>query len=64
MEPTTTVTIIISVVGLVSGVLAHMRFRSKCHLGDTLEISIQKEADKENNKNLSSLSDSSEATSI
>lgn len=45
MEPTTTATIILSVVGLLAGVIAHLRIRSKCHLGEVLEISFTKETD-------------------
>lgn len=48
MEPTTTATIILSVVGLLAGVIAHFRIRSKCHLGEVLEISFTKETDIKN----------------
>lgn len=65
MDPATTATIIISVVGLLAGVMAHLRFRSKCHIGDILDISItktedeiKKEPDKTQNNKLSSLSNS------
>lgn len=59
MEPATTITIILSIVGIIAGGLAHARFRSKCHLGDVLDISIHKEPEKKPDDNiLSSISDS------
>jgi len=65
MDPSSTVAITIAILGLISGVLAHMRFHSRCHIGDKLEISITKDNNDDNKKNdLSSLSDSSEVTDL
>ncbi len=73
MEPAGIITISIAVLGVISGIIAHMRIRSSCHVGDVLSLSIDKEIDnqckdnkdnKNNKDNLSSLSNSDNDTTI
>lgn len=46
MDPSTA-SIILSIIALVSSASAHMRLRSKCHIGDVLDVSIEKEFNKD-----------------
>jgi hypothetical protein len=50
MEPGTTATIILASIALIGSVIAHLRIRSRCHVGDVLDISIHKEFEKDLDK--------------
>lgn len=45
MDPAVSVPIILASLTLVGSIIAHLRIRSKCHIGDVLDISLQKEMD-------------------